>query len=185
MECEAEQLVLRELEAGERLLWAGRPGGGIRLRRADAFMIPFSLMWGGFAAFWEVSVLRSDAPTFFRLWGIPFVLVGVYLVIGRFFWDAWRRSHTIYGVTDRRILIVSGARVRNTTTLSLRNLPAVTLSERRSGIGDVVFASNGADHVGAGGMVSRGSSVPPMFEFVSGARNVYETIRQAQSRAVS
>src|SRR6266511_4310421 len=43
MENEAKQLILRELDAGERLLWAGQPRRGICFRGGDIYMIPISL----------------------------------------------------------------------------------------------------------------------------------------------
>ena len=79
------------LGPGEKLLWSGQPEAGLKLRGSDAIVIPFSLMWAGFALFWEYSVLGTNAPLFFKLWGIPFVLVGLYMVVGRFFVDAWMR----------------------------------------------------------------------------------------------
>lgn len=178
-----EQVVLRELEPGEQILWTGRPGQGLRLRRADAWAIPFSIMWAGFFVFWETSVIQSEEPLFMRLWGIPFLLVGAYLVAGRFVVDAWLRRNTAYGVTDRRVLVFSGLFSHRTTSYLLRVLPAITLSERRDGEGDVVLEATDMSHVAAGGMVPKGSSVPPALEFLPQARHVYEIIRDAHRRA--
>ena len=180
---DAEQLLLRYLDHDERLLWAGKPAAGVRLRRGDRYMIPFSLMWGGFAVFWEAMAFREGAPLFFRFWGVPSVLIGAYMVIGRFFWDAHRRAHTYYGVTDRRIVIVSGERHQSATTLPLRTLTALTLTEHLDGSGDVVLAASDAGHVATGGIVPRGSEVPPMLEFLAEPRHVYNVIRQAQRAA--
>ena len=184
IEHEAQQIILPELDPLERLLWACRPTRGIIFRRADSLMIPFSLMWAGFVVFWEIAAYRESGPSFFSLWGVPFVLVGAYLVVGRFLWDAWRRAHTFYAVTDRRVLIVTRGVSQNVTTLAIRNLPAITLAERRDGIGDIVLGAGDAGYVAAGGLVARGAVVPPILESVPDARQVYNVIRQAQQHAV-
>ena len=126
---EVEQSIRRELGSQESLLWSDQPKQGMVLRAADAFLIPFSIMWCGFAIFWESSVFTSRAPFFFKLWGAPFVLVGLYFVFGRFIADAAERRRTVYGLTNERVLIISGLFRRQVKSLNLRTLPEVSLSE--------------------------------------------------------
>ena len=78
-----------ELLSGESILWAGQPDASVAFHKEDLFLIPFSLLWGGFAIFWEAGVLGfwgQSCPavpwTFGMIWGIPFVLVGQYLILG-------------------------------------------------------------------------------------------------------
>ena len=40
------------------------------------------------------------------LWGVPFVVIGQYMVWGRFLYDAWLKPRTYYGITNRRVLIL-------------------------------------------------------------------------------
>ena len=47
------------LRPGERVLWQGQPDVRAYSLRGAWFLIPFSLMWGGFAIFWEVTVIRT------------------------------------------------------------------------------------------------------------------------------
>jgi hypothetical protein len=117
-----ETALLAELRSGERLLWSGRPDPSVLFTRNDAAMIPFSLMWAGFAVFWNVRVWLDGAPWFFRLWGLPFLLVGAYLVVGRFVVRQRRKRRLIYGLTDRRALILK-SRHRTQCRASTRRSP--------------------------------------------------------------
>lgn len=60
----------QHLDSGENLLWTGQPKTGIVFRNADIFLIPFSLLWCGFAIFWFITALTSGAPFFFAMFGI-------------------------------------------------------------------------------------------------------------------
>jgi hypothetical protein len=69
------------LRPGEQLLWHGRPDPRVWFAPADAFLIPFSILWCAFAVFWEASAAGAG-PVFAALWGIPFVVAGLYLSSG-------------------------------------------------------------------------------------------------------
>jgi hypothetical protein len=72
------------------------------------------MVWCGFVVFWEANALgfwrgstrSTGLDSFSILWGIPFVLMGNYMVWGRFLHDAWLKRRTFYAVTNRRALIV-------------------------------------------------------------------------------
>ena len=103
-----------ELTAGETIFWAGKPNPSVIFHSQDWAMVPFSLLWGGFAIFWEAGAagLWGNKPeangqwAFGMLWGIPFVLIGQYLIWGRFVVEAWLKRCTFYAVTNRRVLFL-------------------------------------------------------------------------------
>ncbi|MDB5807857.1 MAG: hypothetical protein JWN73_5179 [Betaproteobacteria bacterium] len=180
------QDVRAELGAGERLLWSGQPRPGMALRPTDVVQIPFSIMWCGFAIFWESLVVKANAPGFFILWGIPFIAVGLYMVAGRFFFEAWQRGHTRYAVTDERVLIVSGGFSRRVKSLGLRLLPEVTLLEQR-GTGTITFGSAGTANKWPGMFTGwpACNAAAPYFERIEHAREVYQLVRRAQAEAAT
>jgi len=173
---EIEPLLARELGRGEKLLWSGRPRQGLMLRPSDALFIPFSLMWGGFALFWETSVIREGASVFFMIWGVPFVAVGLYITVGRFFVDARIRERTAYGVTNERVVIVSGLFKPAVKSLSLRTLSDISLTERGDGSGTISFGPSG----NGSPLMTRRGQPSPAFEGIANARFVHQTIRDAQ-----
>lgn len=154
------------------------------LRPSDALMIPFSLMWGGFAIFWETMVIKSNGPLFMKLWGIPFVLVGLYMIAGRFLVDALQRGKTAYGVTGERVIIISDFFGMKVKSLSLRTLADITLDQKTDGMGTITFGaadkSSWWNSGGSGG--KRGQPAPPSFEMIQDAKKVYEIIMDAQRR---
>jgi hypothetical protein len=175
------------LEPGETLQWTGQPRKGIIFRHSDAMAIPFSVLWCGFACFWEASALGltgfksgHGAPLLFKLWGIPFVVTGIYVVVGRFIDDAWRRSHTYYAVTNFRVLIVERRLNLKVTSLALENLPFIERTMSGNDEGSLSFASPTIPLQGRRGVKLSGTPACPTFEFICGAREVEQLIRSSE-----
>lgn len=172
-----------ELNPGESIIWNGQPQQGLMLRPSDIFMIPFSLLWGGFAIFWEFGVVSSGAPVFFMLWGIPFVLIGLYMIIGRFFFDSSQRSKTYYALTNERAIIISGVFNQSTKSLDIKKLPEINISTKNDGKGTITF---GASHPMS--WMYAGSAFPnmgryniaPSFEMIDDAKTVYQQVKRLQ-----
>ncbi|NUT70917.1 hypothetical protein [Pseudarthrobacter sp. C4D7] len=142
--------ILPLLRQGERLLWTGRPDPQVRFTGADAFLVPFSVLWGGFAIFWEVMVVTTAKQPFFLLWGIPFVLVGLYIIFGRFIVKKRRKLRTVYGLTDRRAIVCVGD--RSVSESSLNATPTKVDRSRDGRHVSVTFGYQGMGGLFGGGM---------------------------------
>lgn len=127
----------RLLTASESILWTGCPEKGKLFHRQDIFMIPFSIVWFSFVIFWELSAIRSG-QFFFILWGVPFILVGFYLVFGRFFHQQFLKNRSYYALTTERILRVRG---RRTDFLVLSRIQTMHQHKNRDGSGSIYFNS--------------------------------------------
>ncbi len=167
----------------ERVLWTGKPKQGLMVSGKDSFLIPFSLMWGGFAIFWNYGVWGGlgdgdGAPWFFRLWGLPFLVAGLYLIVGRFIHDAMVRKSLKYAVTDQRILVL---RKSNMTSLDIHRLPRIMLSEHSDGTGTLSFETGTADSwfAGAHGWNWWVPALDKTSQFfrIQDPRRVYEIVR--------
>ena len=185
MDFEASQHLQRELSSGESLRWAGRPKQGLTFRGSDALMIPFSLLWGGGAIFWEFGVYTAGAPDFFLLVGGVFVVVGLYLIFGRFIVDSLMRKSTYYGVTDDRVLILAEFPVRKIRSLQLRSLAEISLSSSSHQRGMIRFGPGQPYSSWMMGTPWPGMErhQSPSFELIADAKSVCEMIQNLQKKA--
>jgi len=177
---DSEQTLRSYLRSGEHIRWIGRPVQGFRTSGRDVFLIPFSLLWGGFALFWEFSVASTPAPGFFKLWGVPFVLVGLYLIIGRFIVDAWVRSRMTYAVTDERAIVLRTVSSEKLLTASLDQ--QVRLQREQSGRGTIEFGPETPTLLGGRGWGVWKPSLSDQVRFIGieNVMDVYRLIGRAQ-----
>lgn len=118
------------LQPGEEVLWKGIPEPGIHLRREDAVLIPFSILWFAFALFMILS-MRENGPL-----GVILILVGLHLLFGRFVLSAQWAAHTVYAVTNQRVMILTRCRQKD---IDLERVSRVRLRRHRNGLGTVFF----------------------------------------------
>ena len=168
MQYENERAIMPYLLPTESLAWTGRPATGFIFRKPDVFFIPFSLVWGGFACFWEYTVYRAGAPYFF-------------LLFGRFFYDILRRRKTVYALTSERILRLTG---KTLSAWNLKDLPQASIELSADRRGTIAFGALTLPAMsGLGGSRAAASRVLlPAFEKIQNATDVFNMVQSAQSR---
>lgn len=147
-------------------------------------MIPFSLLWGGFAIFWEAGVLgfwghnaKGTPPLFMAIWGIPFIVIGQYMIWGRFAHDGWLKRRTYYGVTNRRLIILQESTKRKTCSMYLDAIPSI---ERDGGFTGTLWFGTKYPIIAPRGRQTRRSRFyvgdVPVFADIDEAESVYRLI---------
>lgn len=144
---QTEQMISSQLDPGEGLLWSGAPSAS-RLARSALPTMVFGIPFTAFAVFWIYTAFtatsKSSQPgsawSLFPLFGVPFLLIGLGMLTAPL-WAFLSAGRTLYAVTNRRALIVSGAfstTVKSFTHTEIHELQRV---ERAGGSGDLYFGS--------------------------------------------
>ena len=168
-----------QLLSGERIIWEGRPYVGVILRPIEAALIPFSLLWGGFAVFWNATAWATGAPLFFKLFGLPFLVAGLYVTVGRFLIDMMLRRKMAYYVTNKRVIIDKRSTGNNTKSLDIGRLAALELDERADGSGSLRFGTSGGWFTGNNLGIWQSTFDPtPQFIRIPDVRTVYELVQK-------
>ena len=168
------------LDPREKLLWAGRPAQRIVLTREVWYFIPLSVVWLGIVGFIFWAELNRKTPDRIALFVTACMLAfGIYIFIGRFVADLWSRSRLIYGVTDRRAIVLSGVRRRSVQSIYLSSVSSLKLEERRDRSGTIYFGDqpsssywHGDTWKGAGAQFIR----------IADANEVYTILHEAMQR---
>ncbi len=179
---DAREKIKAQLSSGETLLWAGAPRRGIIFRESDWLLIPFSLAWGGFAMFWTFSVISIGAPWSFILVGALFVVIGLYLIVGRFIYDATVRKHTYYAVSSDRVVILSEFPTSSSSSIALSTLMDLSFNSKPDRSGTITFGAYHPMYRTFAGFNWPGARIyrPPSFEFIDDVKSVYDIVQKAK-----
>ena len=170
---------------GEKLLWSGSPTRHPIFDVADLVLVPLSVIWCSFVVVWEASAIHSRV-IFAVLWGIPFFLYGIYLLVGRLVVRFMRLRSTRYAVTDRRVIEISDSPLKRRAEAYVRDLPPPVLKTKEGAVGSVAFGSfptlaDGLADAPLSGW-RRGKPRPIVLREISQPHYVRDAIATAQSR---
>lgn len=146
------------VDQDERVLWKGKPGKGRTLGSNGERFIVFGRFWldwedigsAIFAIFWwSLCLMRMRKETDFSLsmllvWGIP-VIVGLCLVVGKLIRKAYLRTRTFYVVTNKKLIIKSGRRLK---MYEKQMMPPMQVKCDGDGHGTIFFFGKGYNRTG-------------------------------------
>lgn len=112
------------------------------------------------------------------------MLIGLYLIAGRFLFDAWIRRGMYYAITDKRILILRSAPFSKFIAMSLDRLPDASLSESGGDRGTIRFGT-AVPYWGGSNFSGWTPSLDstPQFLAIEEARRVFDHIQDAVAKA--
>ncbi|WP_425072268.1 hypothetical protein [Sagittula sp. S175] len=167
------------LDPSERVLWTGHPD--VRITRQDVSLprILIGILVTGFALFWIRMALfltegiREAPVQLFPLFGLIFVAIGLYNMGLHVFWDSFRRSRTVYVLTDRRAFIITSLPLQS-RRLKDHSIGELTREQHGEGLGSVWFAERVSRH-------KRTTTRTPVgFERIPDAPEVHRMMQQAR-----
>ena len=126
-----------ELEPAERVLWSGTPRRGLVFQPFDALQVPISLVILYILAT-KMDLSNLDDPVEAVL-GLVILAVVIYVSVGRFFFDAYRRGRSTYALTSERMLIRESLFSDFVKSFPLNTITDTLLREGRGGFGSIAI----------------------------------------------
>ena len=165
----------RELRSSEKLIWADQPGPMARARtkiKVCLFGIPFT----GFAIFWMSGAVGAGAPPLFAMFGIPFIAVGLGLILSPLWSYIEAQRWMVYAITDQRCLILRLFPVHKAESFGPGEITRLERTEKSDGSGNIIFSED----------VKRGRRgsylVPRGFYGITEVRRIEEEIEKLKQR---
>jgi hypothetical protein len=122
-----------EMAPGETLIWADRPTP--RASRIWPMML-FGMLVFGFALFWTAQAWQAGGAI--AIFGLPFLGIGAVLLAAPW-WRPKRARHTVYAISDQRLLIIRGWPTRVVQSFAPQDIGRLERHEREDGGGDLIF----------------------------------------------
>jgi transcriptional regulator with XRE-family HTH domain len=130
-----DEIFKKYLNYGEQIKWSGKPK---YLSSITSFPIKiFGLFFLGFAIFW--TIMTFEVMIGMSFFGIPFIIIGAFLVFGNKFKKFTSQRQKYYAVTSERIIIITVSSQEEKVDVGLDRLTNVVLSPGLNGTNTIVF----------------------------------------------
>ena len=136
------------LGADEAILWCDKPKKLFVFTMSEVFTTLFGIVWLAFSMFWVISAYFATSGTddavarIFTLFGLPFVLIGLYLVIFRHIFSVISRRKTIYALTSKRAVIVHTGRREYMQEFKYKDISNIRIKSDENDLGSIIFLSS-------------------------------------------
>lgn len=123
----------------EKVFWIGKPEMKVIFDPKDRYHIPMTLLG-------NIIIVYSISHDFDLKWAIIWILIGFYLLMGRFIYKAFNKKATLYVVTNQRIIIINklwGYFIEK----SIKSITHIEKEIRPNGIGTIRFGHTPSTHL--------------------------------------
>jgi hypothetical protein len=184
----AKRLLDRGLDTGEDLRWTGVPSRFPPISGIDGCLSFFALLYVAGLGFLLYLFFSVGTAWIYHAVILVFLSFGLYVAVGRYVQQAIRLRKTYYGLTDKRIIIISGGRTERSRSLPLRDVGDIEVDEWPDGSGTIVFGNLDDTIYEAWGeqitksvMPWMNTVIPPRLEHIQNVREVAEMIRNTNA----
>ena len=154
-------IVTPQLRRGEKAVWTQRPQPMAR-SKSKILVFLFGIPFFGFAVFWTHTAAQSG-DALFRLFGIPYLLVGAGIMLSPVWSWVEAKNWLIYAITNQRLLIIRTFPRRRVVSFKPADITRVERTTKADGSGTPfsLKTSAGANRVATPYRVAFTASVKP------------------------
>ncbi len=136
------------VRADEQVLWTGKPDSGNIFAGVDRNKLSAGLLFAGVGSLFAFPPLFLDGDIAFTLFGMFFVIIGLYLSLGKALRNLFLRKDTLYVITNKKIIRFRGQHI---DMLKAEEMPPPDVIFHRNGNATLVFGSSITDEYTLGG----------------------------------
>ena len=129
----------------EKILWCDKPVKNFIIAGAEIFNVLFGAFWLAFSIFWLIMTLVDKNSGALPYFSIPFILLGLWLVLFKHLVQAVKRKKIIYVVTNKRVLVVTTGKEEFVEEFCYSDIAEIDMKADKNGIGSVFFYSSPKD----------------------------------------